>query len=843
MESMGGGMGGGMGQGLGGGAKPVSAPVTSAEIASPSLPSQETSVEVAPPAQENAANVGPSATGPEPANAILADVKTEGPHTAMESLAAGKFIPEEKADNVPPAVGEQVASDASTPNETTGTAPTTTETSSEPIIDQTPEQKPPTDTQTVTESSSDNNTVDTSPRGETSTTDQLSSSKLEPQNPSALTNDSSSLGTATLEGQNAQAPQPEAPQTQNDAGSEADSPTDLKAELQEVYSTLYDDAWKRFHETYDHVDPASDTFVTGAFQAQHGGRAPTKDEYLSIVAQFGGFNRAETAAYDAWIANNPDKAARLAPHNDKIREALERKKRNDELDRRIAAERAAKQPSESTRVQGDSDPSGINVDKFIAQADQELQTLQAQEKTSQTQEVKAVTSEQEVTQRIQEQVTKSMKGLSLEDIEQRRQELKARPQLGSVALSDTLVGIDQQPTFAWVQTDKIAGRTWEQPDSWASEIESRKGRIAQVGKEITDSAEHPENIEHVFHPQKSNERIKLTAIDGPQGPIYYVDDGTHRVAAGMAVGLSEIPCDVKKVAYPLEQVTSDTYKAEDWQRKIELGLIDGQIQDVQTSNGETIKRLNVRSEVLPWIRTTSQADLIKISRAYEQMYPGSLDNLKIPKQALLDPIANNYYMAGRWDEWIRMNPAEAGNQEQTQGNQGKPLAELQQQSSGGEQQATKSEPLTADEIITEDKTDEKESQSQAQNGTGNQVIDAEFRVLDGKDKQAFDKNPEATAKMMEANRKVMEQEALSLVQQHPELLSALSDLKNLGIQEIRRLMDDIKRDMEKDSQGGEQEDEKKKKEREARLLNLLTALLGVVGALAQPAEDEEQAPG
>lgn len=34
------------------------------------------------------------------------------------------------------------------------------------------------------------------------------------------------------------------------------------------------------------------------------------------------------------------------------------------------------------------------------------------------------------------------------------------------------------------------------------------------------------------------------------------------------------------------------------------------------------------------------------------MYPGTLDNLPIPKEALLDPVANNYFMAGRWQEWL-----------------------------------------------------------------------------------------------------------------------------------------------------------------------------------------------
>jgi hypothetical protein len=59
----------------------------------------------------------------------------------------------------------------------------------------------------------------------------------------------------------------------------------------------------------------------------------------------------------------------------------------------------------------------------------------------------------------------------------------------------------------------------------------------------------------------------------------------------------------------------------------------------------------VEKEVVPWIRTTSQAEMIQISRMYERLYPGAFDKLDIPRDALVDPIANNHFMAGRWKEW------------------------------------------------------------------------------------------------------------------------------------------------------------------------------------------------
>lgn len=259
----------------------------------------------------------------------------------------------------------------------------------------------------------------------------------------------------------------------------------------------------------------------------------------------------------------------------------------------------------------------------------------------------------DIGRKIKEQVSDSMKTLSKGDLEKQRLELRDRPQLGKQALVDTLVQVDQEPTFTWVQTDKIVGRSYEQPDSWASEIEARKGRTVEVAKEIIDSDGNATAMEHVFHPDTPTQRIKLTGIDGPAGPMYYVDDGTHRVEGSMLAKLAEIPAEVKGVSYPLEQTAVDESQVYDWQRKIELGLIDGEIQDYTSENGNPMKKLVVKSETLPWIRTTSQTDLLKISKVYEELYPGSLDHLKIPRQALVDPIANSYFMAGRWEEWLQ----------------------------------------------------------------------------------------------------------------------------------------------------------------------------------------------
>lgn len=238
-------------------------------------------------------------------------------------------------------------------------------------------------------------------------------------------------------------------------------------------------------------------------------------------------------------------------------------------------------------------------------------------------------------------------------LEERKKALIERPIIDSNNFKEVIATPENEPVFSWVETKKIVGRPFSEqnPGGWSFEYEKRKGRIVEVAKELSGADQNKKNIEYVFHPEKPNERIKLSSINGPGGPIYSVEDGTHRVAGAMVAELSEIPCDVAIIKYPLEQITPVENDAEDWQKKIDMDLIQGKIEVLEDKNGKKIYKLIVEKETLPWIRVVLQQKLSKISQIYEKVYPNSLDNLSIPKDALIDPIANNYFMAGRWEEW------------------------------------------------------------------------------------------------------------------------------------------------------------------------------------------------
>lgn len=247
-----------------------------------------------------------------------------------------------------------------------------------------------------------------------------------------------------------------------------------------------------------------------------------------------------------------------------------------------------------------------------------------------------------------------------QDLKSRWSNLSQQPIIDNHFFVRALMRIyaEEENSFFWVETNKIIGRPFakDSSDGWSREYNGRKGRIIQIvmnflrgvlqGRDDMVEAE----IEHVFHQNRPGERIQLLVLEGPGGPIYLVEDGTHRVAAAKLLGLEHIPCAVKRIKYPLRQKTTDQEMFDHWRRLINLGLIQGKLQYSHSNGSTTTYEIQVTSELLPWIRVY-QYEFLRINEIYETVYPNSLENLSIPRDVLLDEIANNYFMAGRWQEW------------------------------------------------------------------------------------------------------------------------------------------------------------------------------------------------
>lgn len=260
-----------------------------------------------------------------------------------------------------------------------------------------------------------------------------------------------------------------------------------------------------------------------------------------------------------------------------------------------------------------------------------------------------VITQEQVTEKIIEQ-TSEIGPMTEETMRQRLEALKDKPLLEAPTLKSMIGKSSENEDFRWVVVSKIVGRSNDFPGGWSFEYPSKAGRSIDVAKSLHSG--DTKRIERVFHTLSPKDRIKLTQIEGPAGPFYFVEDGSHRVIGSEVAGVTEIPCEVSTLGYPRNDMTADPILSKRWQRLIDFNLIDGKIEEQIGAKGETYYSISVASEVLPWIRS-DESDLNKISEVYEELYPGSLDNLPIPRDALVDPVANKYFMQGIWDEWVK----------------------------------------------------------------------------------------------------------------------------------------------------------------------------------------------
>lgn len=350
------------------------------------------------------------------------------------------------------------------------------------------------------------------------------------------------------------------------------------------------------------------------------------NEYAGVWARV---NTRETIhRWLAWVRSNPELAKRYAEQHDDIRRALSW---------------VEEQAAERERLQ--------NVQNTTQDTSDSLETASRYGNTQQESEVREV-----VTPTITERpvdVNTVYNELSEKLIPEHRRpiSLEQQPVVDSKIFKDAEYGLEDEPMLLWVQTDKIVGRPSADSfqDGWAHEYERRAGRIQEISAEL--SSEKPLSVERVFHINNKEQRIQLAAYDGPEGPMYDVRDGSHRVAGTMRAGIVEFPASVRRVRFEFSFVGRNEDQAFDIRKKIELGLIQGEVSEQQDEQGKKYFVYTIKNEIVPWLHTTSQKDLIKISRTYEKLYPGALEKLPIPRDILVDPVANNYYMARRWGEW------------------------------------------------------------------------------------------------------------------------------------------------------------------------------------------------
>jgi len=212
--------------------------------------------------------------------------------------------------------------------------------------------------------------------------------------------------------------------------------------------------------------------------------------------------------------------------------------------------------------------------------------------------------------------------------------------------------------FEFVPTESVIGSASPFFTSWASEYGTRAGRAKEVALNLKSGDR--ERIENIFHFAKPSERIKLLKIEGPKGPVYFVKDGNHRVSGVKLAELRQMPAEVKGLREISEAYTEDEYQKDAWREMIKGGLIEGEIEEIKDEKGKISFKLKISKALMPWAILPG-ANFFKINKIYESLLPGSLEGLKslkdgkeIPAQVFKDSIAMNYYLAGRWEEYLKL---------------------------------------------------------------------------------------------------------------------------------------------------------------------------------------------
>lgn len=203
-----------------------------------------------------------------------------------------------------------------------------------------------------------------------------------------------------------------------------------------------------------------------------------------------------------------------------------------------------------------------------------------------------------------------------------------------------------QEGFQLVPSILIVGGVSPSFIRWGSEYSLREGRHLSIVEGLVNAAKaYPEKFEvavnDIYHVDDGREaaRIQLLRVDGPAGPVYFVEDGTHRVSASKALELELVPAEVRKVATD-EVYSEDPLDVSWWQELQQTGLLKGAIEQKQTSEGRRYFRLEVEGAVVPWFALRYRR-FFSFNQEYDRLYPGAFQNLRSLKDG--SPIPSEVF--------------------------------------------------------------------------------------------------------------------------------------------------------------------------------------------------------
>lgn len=225
---------------------------------------------------------------------------------------------------------------------------------------------------------------------------------------------------------------------------------------------------------------------------------------------------------------------------------------------------------------------------------------------------------EEIVFEIQSGIPTEVKNLSTDELEERQRELDKLPYLSQEVFSELVYPKGLDLGVIMVETDEIVGSISSAFENWSTEYDSRKGRAVNIAEQLINNT--PESIENVFHISNPSLGIKLRQLSTPQGDLFFVIDGSHRVAGCKLAQVERIPALVEKI--PERKVISTNSIAEksDWEGRIKGGLIAGKIEEGVDEDGRKEYVLNIETQLLPWMYLPKN-QLIEMNKFYFNHFP------------------------------------------------------------------------------------------------------------------------------------------------------------------------------------------------------------------------------
>jgi len=207
------------------------------------------------------------------------------------------------------------------------------------------------------------------------------------------------------------------------------------------------------------------------------------------------------------------------------------------------------------------------------------------------------------------------------------------------------LNVEGDSKYKIVQTSQIIGTVSSAFKILEDEYRERKARHYELFRDLVHAfldnnlEDFLNDIFYITIKDKTNS-IRLIEMQGITGfgSIYIIKDGTHRVSFSKLIGLDKLPAFVETAKLPTELATTSQIVVNWWKMLAEGGLI--KISDI--TSGFVFKTREYKCKILespqiPWVVLTRNAsEFAMLNRAYDELHPGSLDNLPLRKDILLD---------------------------------------------------------------------------------------------------------------------------------------------------------------------------------------------------------------